>query len=175
MGKTYQVKTKQIDSESKFYYIEIGKQQFFKPHRIVWVSPRLVEKNDKGEEVVEFPAKAKIIITEKGTIKLVPSDTHLTYDIFISCGYRGGAKFEVLEPEAEAMINYVEYRSERGSLGVSVGALVTVQGERPVKVKYKRSGRLYGSAPEGIRIYRPDGESEDIEISDVADLEDLKA
>ena len=175
MGKTYPVKVKEVEPDLRFYFIEVGKRQYFKPHRIVWLSPRLVKKNDKGEDVVKFPIRAKIIITEKGTIKLIPSDSHLTYDIFVSCGYRGGAKFEILEPTPEATVDYIEYRSERGSLGVSAGALITIKGEVPVKIKYHRSGRLYGSNPEGVRIYRPDGTTEDIEVTDVSDLEDVKA
>ena len=175
MSKTYPVKVKEVDGDLRFYYIEVGKKQYFKTHRIVWVSPRLVKKSEKGEDIVEFPIRAKIVITEKGTIKLVPSDSHLTYDVFVGCGYRGGAKFEVIEPTPESMIEYVEYRSERGSLGVSVGALVTIKGEVPVKIKYHRSGRLYGSNPEGVRVYRPNGDFEDIEVTDVSDLEDVKA
>ena len=174
MSKTYPVKVKEVDGDLRFYYIEVGKKQYFKTHRIVWVSPSLLTKNQKGEDVVKFPLRARIVITEKGTIKLVPSDSHTTYDVFVPCGYRGEARLEIVDPVPEVKVDYVQYESERGSLGVSAGVLATVTGEAPIKVRYQRSGRLYGAPSQGFMIYLPNGKSEDLE-ADIDDLEDLKA
>jgi len=169
----YLVQVKEVQPDLRFYFIQVGKREYFRPHRTIWLTPKLI-RNERGEEFVEFPLKGKIVVTEKGTVKLLSSAEHTTYDVFVGCGFRGESTFEVLDPVV-AKIDYVNFHSERGSLGVSRGALVTVDGERPLRVRYTRSGRLYGAHATGIKIFYPDGRVEDFEDVDFAEIEDLKA
>ena len=171
MGRAYPVKTKQV-GEARFLYIEVGCREYFRPHKVVWVTPKLVTK-DRDTDVVKFPARARVVTTEKGTIKLVADENYTTYDIFVPCGYRGESHIELLHP-ADAVIEYVQYESERGSLGISKGLLVTVRNEEPVKVKYTRTGRLYGAPSTGLRVYTVSG-VEDVPVDDLSDLDDVKA
>jgi len=68
-----------------------------------------------------------------------------------------------LRPEPVIVVPYYEYQSPRGSLGVSKGAIITVPGDELV-IKWYRSGRLYGAAPEGITRYTVDGGKEELDF-----------
>ena len=172
MMTKYPVKVKEVES-ARFFFIEVGRKDFFRPHKIVWIQPKLIKK-EKEQDVVEFPIRAKVVTTDKGTIKLTHDESYTTYDVLVPCGYRGESQFEFLQP-VETVVSYVVFHSERGSLGVSKGALVTVKGSAPLKVKYQRSGRLYGAPATGIRVFYPDGRVEDLEIADLSELSDVTA
>ena len=162
---------KQSDNNT-FYYLKVGSEYHFKPSFIMWVSSKLVSKNEDGKEVVTFPAKARIVRTEKGTLVMKPDDQHIVYNISVKSGYRGNSKFEVIEPKNAEVYKYYLYASEAGSCGVSAGALVVVTPPQKIVVRWERSGRLYGGAEKGITIIYPSGEIEEFE--EVEDLEDLK-
>jgi len=172
MERTYPVKVKQVEG-GRFLYIEVGRREYFKPHRIVWIDPKLVTKG-RDTDVVKFPARARVVTTEKGTIKLVADEDHVTFDVFIPCGYRGSSHIELLHPVDATVVDYVRYESERGSLGASKGLLVTVRNGEPVKVKYVRTGRLYGAPSTGIQVHTLSG-VEDVPVDDLSDLENVKA
>lgn len=169
---TIPVKVKET-AEGTFYFIEVGSETHGRISARLWVSSRLVE--DRGKEkVVVFPASARIERTPRGTIILKPSSDHLTYYVLVPCGYRGSSTVEVIEPTPVEAIPFKVYKSPVGSLGISQGMLVVVPAG-PVKYRWTRSGRLYGSASRGITTLYPDGSSETIEgVYDPIELTELK-
>ncbi|MFZ8804316.1 MAG: hypothetical protein ACO2PO_15205, partial [Candidatus Calescibacterium sp.] len=66
-----------------------------------------------------------------------------------------------------------EYSSPRGSLGISEGVLVETSKET-IKIKWERTGRLYGSAPKGITVLHIDGRVEELPIEDEELLKELE-
>ena len=75
----YLVQVKEVQPDLRFYFIQVGKREYFRPHRTIWLTPKLI-RNERGEEFVEFPLKGKIVVTEKGTVKLLSSAEHTTYE-----------------------------------------------------------------------------------------------
>lgn len=169
---TIPVKVKET-AAGTFYFIEVGSEAHGRISARLWVSARLVE--DRGKEkAITFPAPARIERTPRGTIILKPSHDHLTYYVLVPCGYRGSSTVEVIEPTPVESIPFNIYRSPIGSLGISRGVLVVVPAG-PVRYRWTRSGRLYGSASRGITTLYPDGSSETIEgVYDLGELTELK-
>lgn len=165
------VKFKEFEGD-RYYYIDVGKETHGRPSFRLWVSSRLVEKDAIGSEGVKFPAKAFINKTEKGTLVLKPSDSLITYNILVECGFRGSSSFQIIEPKDAEIFKYSVYRSELGSLGVSDGALVVAKG--PIKVKWHRSGRTYGEPKQGVTVIYPNGKEESLEFVDEEQLTELK-
>jgi len=94
---------------------------------------------------------------------LKPSYNFVTFRIFIKCGYRGSSGFEILS-DHETCFEYREYSSPRGSCGISNGALISIKcDDLPLKIKWYRSGRLYGAAAEGISILHANGIEEELD------------
>lgn len=162
------------EAEGKiFYYVDIGSEDHGRRSFRLWIAGSLLEKEEKDGRVIEFitlPREGvEVKKTEKGTLVLKKGPYNI-FDIFVPCGYRGGSNFEFLSP-VELVLPYEVYRSERGSLGISRGALVITK-ESYVKFLWKRTGRLYGEAEKGISIVYVDGREE--ELNGVEDLEELK-
>ena len=160
----------------QFFYGDIGSEAHGRPSFRLWVSGRLVQKETKDSQVyyfLEFPVlNAGIVRTEKGTLVLRPLEDSITYNVLVPCGYRGGSSLEVVNPDAQ-MFLYDEYSSPRGNLGVSQGAII-VAPLGSIRVRWERTGRLYGSAPTGITKLYPDGREETIDrVEDVEDLNEL--
>jgi len=155
---------------SKFFYLDIGSEVHGRKSFRLWIAGRLVKReedewNGKKYErfYVEFPLKgARIEKTEKGNLVLRSADGWVTYDVYVPCGYRGGSEVEILEPEDRIELDYFVYRSPRGNLGISHGKLVSAK-SRSIKFRWKRSGRLYGSSPQGITVLYEDGKEEVLE------------
>lgn len=172
-----------------FYYIDVGYEYHGHPSFRLWLSSRLVKRDENGSSFIEFPIKAHIFKTEKGSLVMKPSENSIIYNIFMQGGYRGDSRFEIVsplpvkhmhgaeyanEPETAPVLiyPYYEFESPRGSLGVNSGALVEVSPPAPLKVKWSRSGRLYGSLSRLVQIYYPDGKIEELEGTE--SIEDLK-
>jgi len=161
----------------QFFYGDIGSEAHGRPSFRLWVSGRLVQKETKDSQVyyfLKFPViNAGIVRTEKGTLVLRPAQDTVTYNVLVSCGYRGSSSFEVVSPEMTQVYLYEEYSSPLGNLGVSQGGIV-VAPLGSIKFKWERTGRLYGSAPTGITKLYPDGREETIDrVEDVEDLNEL--
>lgn len=162
------------EAEGKiFYFADIGSEVHDRKSFRLWISSSLVEREEKDGIEIEFitlPQKGvDIKKTEKGTLVLKKGPNNL-FDIYVSSGYRGYSNFEVLSP-TEMILPYAVYRSPRGNLGISKGALVLTK-EPYVKYKWQKTGRLYGDPEKGISIIYVDGKKE--ELSGVEDLEELK-
>jgi hypothetical protein len=168
--KRYEVKYKEFEG-TKFYYIDVGSGTHGKISFRLWISSKLVQRDEEGSLFIESPLNAQIVKTEKGNYVAKPGPG-VIYDVFVDCGYRGGAEFTIDDPEI-LQLGYVAYRSPVGSLGVSRGALVYVPSGKPIIVRWKRTGRLYGSPAKGITKYYPDGTVE--ELDDADDVSDLKS
>jgi len=150
----------------EFYYSDIGSEFHGKKSFRLWISPKLIY-----EDFVPFPCLGQILKVESGFV-LNPGDKTV-YNIIVHCGFRGTASLEVLTPGAEVFI-YHNYRSPLGSLGVDEGAIVVVHLGEPLKVKWHRSGRLYGEPAEGISVIYPDGTVKEYEVPNEEELNTLK-
>ena len=158
MEKKYLLK-REIEGKT-FYYLLLGEEEHKRPSLCLWINRRLVQR-DETESYIQFPVRnARVVRTEKGNYVLRPEQGWNTYDVGVSSGYRGISTLEVLEPSSE-VFTYREYASPLGSLGVSQYALVSASSDE-VKVRWKRSGRLYGRSPKGVSIYYSDGRIEEL-------------
>lgn len=168
--KRRDVQYKEIDG-NRFYYIDVGSGAHGKVSFRLWLSDKLVQRDENGLLFIEFPLQARIVKTEKGNYVAKPGPG-IIYDVFVDCGYRGDAEFMVETDDPEILqLGYVVYGSPIGSLGISRGALVYVPSGKPITVRWKRTGRLYGSAPKGITKYLPDGTIEELDgTDDIGDI-----
>lgn len=160
-----------------FYYADIGSEGHCRPSFRLWVSGRLVTQDERGKDIVVLPVKAVISQTAKGSWVLRPSEEHLTFYVGIQCGYRGSSSYEFLTPVAVS-VPFEVWHSPRGNLGVSSYALVSVSAaDMPLKYRWSRTGRLYGSLPSGVTIVAQDGTETSLDgIEDgLEDLEELKS
>ena len=165
MTKEY-VEYKEDERGRKFPFVDMGSEIHGRTSFRLWVSGRFVHKDSDGDAIITFPVQnAQIEKTTKGSLVLRPHDSSTVHDIFVPCGYRGDATFKVLEPDIleDDIFEYSEYHSERGSLGIDEGALVNCPAGVPLKYRWERSGRLYGSPGEGVTIITPDGRKYEID------------
>jgi hypothetical protein len=132
-------------------YAEVGRKEYGRPYLRLWLP-----QPDIDGETIQFP-RALIIERRGGGLVARPSDQHLTYDILLRCGYRGGAMFTIEGPTA-LVERYERWESERGNLGVSAGALICVRADQPLPIIWwERTGRLYGDPPSGCAQLQTDG------------------
>jgi hypothetical protein len=151
----------------KFFYIPFGSEVHGKISFRLWVSPHLLEEDEKGGLYVEFPvqgARLKKGKNEKSWI-LIPDVGYWTAHYYIPCGYRGNSSFSVLEPNEYMVAKFYEYHSPRGALGISEGGLISVPiANEYIKIKWSRSGRTYGNEKEGCSILFKNGEEKTIPL-----------
>ncbi|MCX8209399.1 MAG: hypothetical protein N3G79_07150, partial [Sulfolobales archaeon] len=121
----------------------------------------------EGNEFVEFPARARVIKTEKGTLVLKPDPNYITHYIFEKCGFRGGSDIEIEKPEGAEIYYFSEYESPKGSLGISTGALVVIPKGEQLIYRWRRSGRLYGRPESGRTLVQEDGS--EVELAEEED------
>jgi len=162
------IKKKELDGK-KFSFIDFGSESHGRYTFRLWIS-----QNYKiEEEMVKFPVKGDIVKTSKGTLVLKQDENMYVYNVFIQCGYRGDSSFNVITKDVK-IFPYNIYSSQLGSLGVSAGALIVVKGDSPLKIKWRRTGRLYRSSPKGISVYYPNGDIKCFEnIEDFDELEEM--
>lgn len=139
-----------LSEERGFYYADFGSETHGRTSFRLWVNRKLVKRDEQGNPYIEFPIRATIHRTEKGTLVLRPSQNSVVFDVFIRCGYRGGSNIEV-KSDIRNIVPYSIYRSPRGSLGISDGALIEADVSKlPVVIEWHRSGRTYGGPREGV-------------------------
>jgi hypothetical protein len=161
-----------------YYYCHIGSERHGRPTYIMWVSKSLLKSDEQGRLYLEFPVphcdikqgkKESTIILKHGGLNL--------YKFTIECGYRGESHIDEIiteEPDQTQSFYFYEYASETGSLGVSQGALILTRSLK-VKIKWHRSGRLYGKPASGITVLYGDGRVEqlpEVEKEDLAELQE---
>jgi len=158
-----------------FYYVEIGAETHGRPTYLLWINRKLL-----SEELIEarrfiFPAKGARIEQGKSdrTLILKPDTNKNVFYYIKGCGYRGDSSLEVYDCEDCKVYKFWEYSSPRGSLGVSEGVLVETSSEA-IKIKWSRTGRLYGAPPRGITILHIDGRVEELPVEDEELLKELE-
>jgi hypothetical protein len=158
-----------------FYYVEIGSETHGRPTYILWINRRLLTEEFIEAKKFVFPARGARIEQGKSdrTLILKPSPDRNVFYYLKGCGYRGGSSVEVDCDDDCKVYKFWEYSSPRGSLGVSEGVLVETSRDK-IKVKWSRTGRLYGSAPKGITILHIDGRVEELPIEDEELLRELE-
>jgi len=153
----------------KLNYFTLGRGEYYKPVWTIWVSNNILKRDEDGNAYIEIPMRNCQIVEIKDNLVLKEGN----YNMFIfevECGYRGEA--EILEIKTDAdheSFFYDIYESERGNLGISAGAIILTTADK-VKIKWKRNGRLYGKASNGITILYIDGKTETIEDVDMQEL-----
>jgi len=158
---------------SRFYYIDVGSETHGRISFRLWISSALlVADRLKGKNKLVFPCSALIHKTAKGNYVLRPSDDHITVDIYVRCGFRGGSTIKFEEKPVIALA-YAVYSSPLGSTGISRGYLASFKKTQfPITYSWSRSGRLYGSPASGRTMVTVDGEEREAPPLD-EELEEL--
>ncbi len=145
----------------RFYFVDLGNEIHDRPSARLWVSGKLVKEGKEGPEV-ELTGKRALIRTDKGNWVLKPSQKTFTFLVGWDCGYRGHSTFEIKERTLR-ILYFREYKSPRGSLGISEFALVC--SEKPeLKVQLKRTGRLYGAPSKALAVYTAKEEGQEVKL-----------
>jgi hypothetical protein len=149
-----------------YFYKDWGSEVHGKTSFRLWINRKLVKFDEEGEPYIEFPCvNAKIMRTEKGNLVLRGCEGWVVFRVGVICGYRGESYFEILDPKDCEIFEYKKFSSPIGSLGISRYALVNVPCsglDTTLKVKYSRTGRLYGEPSEWITIYYLNGTKDEI-------------
>jgi hypothetical protein len=163
----------------KFFNTSFGSENHGRVSFRLWISPKLVKRDEKGNYYIEFPVEGAVL--RKGKTKkswiLAPSSDHWVVYFYIPCGYRGGSSFEVIYPkEGVEVAKFYDFASPLGSLGISEGGLISIPSKNNfVKIKWSRSGRLYGKDPKGCTIIYKDGKEKKLPIEICECENDLSA
>jgi len=166
---------KEVDGRT-FYYVEIGSETHGRPTYILWINRRLLTEETIETRRFVFPVKGARIEQGKSnrTLILKPDQEKNVFCYIKGCGYRGYSNVEVYDCGDDCKVyKFWEYSSPRGSLGISEGVLVETSKET-IKIKWERTGRLYGSAPKGITVLHIDGRVEELPIEDEELLKELE-
>ena len=162
-------------NDRKFFYVDFGSETHGRTTFRLWVHYSLVKKDKKtGKPYVEFPIEeATVHDGKKPKTKILrPNKGTWVAHFFQPCGYRGSASVEC--KEAIKTEKFWIYRSPRGNLGVSEGALFVIPDQyEAATIKWQRTGRLYGAEPEGVIILYRNGRQEKLENVDLCEIEDL--
>jgi hypothetical protein len=157
MKEKWALEERKVEGKS-FFLLKVGSWRHDRPNFLVWISPKLVTQTEDGF-FLELPAENVELAKGKKDMILRPGSKNL-FNVFVRCGYRGGSEIEILTPGD--VFEYQEWRSPQGSLGISRGALVLTESSS-VKYRWRRTGRTYGSPPEGVTIIDLDGRKTDLE------------
>jgi hypothetical protein len=165
---------KEVDGKT-FYYCEIGSEDHGRPTYILWINRRLLSEEHIETKRFPFPVKGARIEQGKSnrTLILKPDENRNVFLFVKGCGYRGDSSVEVINCEDCRIYRFWEYSSPRGSLGVSEGALVETSKE-VIKIRWARTGRLYGAPPKGIAVLHIDGRVEELPAEDEELLKELE-
>ncbi|MEN3039820.1 MAG: hypothetical protein ABDI07_11870, partial [Candidatus Kryptonium sp.] len=126
-----------------------------------WYNFRVLDFQNQDKPVAKFPIQGKIEKGQKENVYIIrPDEERIVFPFITKCGFRGSSKILEINPSPEIVLRFEEYKSPRGNLGVSEGALIQVRrSDFPLKIKVKYTGRLYGDPPEMIYLLKlEDGE-----------------
>jgi len=166
---------KEVDGR-RFYYADFGSETHGRTTFRLWVHHSLVAKDEEGNAYLEPGTEGRVFQGKHPKTKILrPSPERWIVVVYCPCGYRGSATITPTTPGVEA-VKFWEYRSPRGNLGISEGAILVVPANHDaVTVHWERTGRLYGAEPEGTAIVHKDGRIEGVEATDLCEIEDLGA
>jgi len=134
------VSFKEDEVGNKYPYLDIGCETHGRVRIRLWVSGRLLTKED-DKYYLQFPVvNAKIFKTEKGNYVLRPAQGFAVHVYSIPCGFRGSSYIEILEPKDAEVFEFKSYRSALGRLGISTGVLIVTKADAVIKVKWWRTG-----------------------------------
>jgi len=172
--KRYYVSEKTAEGQT-YYYIYVGSETHGRPTYTMWVSKSLLKADEQGRLFLEFPVhNCNIAVGKKQSTLILKHGNSNLYHFVIECGYRGSSSIdEIITEEPVQTFYFEEFASERGSLGISHGVLALTRANK-IKIKWHRSGRLYGKPASGITILHLDGSIENLEGVEEEDLEELK-
>jgi hypothetical protein len=164
---------KEADGKT-FYYVEIGSETHGRPTYLLWINRRLLTQECIETRRFVFPVKGAQIEQGKSdrTLILKLSSSKNVFYYSKGCGYRGESSVEVYNCDDCKVFKFWEYSSPRGSTGISEGVLVETSKDA-IKVKWERTGRLYGAPAKGIAILHIDGRVEELPIEDEELLKEL--
>ncbi|MEM4385533.1 MAG: hypothetical protein QXD03_03190 [Candidatus Anstonellales archaeon] len=151
-----------VNEKNGYKYFNVGSGRHGKVYHVIYLGKNIDQDLYKDGKI-KFPIdNHKIIRTQKGTLILIPDSSSWCGSAYIKCGYRGSSHLTLINPRQEDFDVYLRfeiYRSQVGSLGISEGYLFSLNKNisTVVKYEYKRTGRTYGSDPEGGLIITPDG------------------
>lgn len=160
-----------------FYYVEVGSETHGRPTYILWINRKLLTEEAVETKWLPFPIRGARIEQGKSdrTLILKPEQEKNVFYYRKECGYRGRSHVEVYDCEECRVFKFKKYSSPKGSLGISEGVLVETPKEIiKIKVKWKRTGRLYGSAAGGIAILHIDGREEELPVENEDVLKELE-
>lgn len=153
------LKVREVEGK-KYYLWTVGSEDHWRPTYRIWVSQKLVEEDEEGRAWLVLPKRGVKIERGKKDLILKEGDYNL-FGFYVFCGYRGGSSYKILS-HVDFEYPFYVYRSERGSLGISDGALVLTKEDR-VRIRWERTGRTYGQPKEGFTVIYLDGRVEEIE------------
>jgi hypothetical protein len=166
-----EVKTNEVEGK-KFYYVDLGERRNIKR---IWINSLYFEeelKNKLGKynETIGIFKNARIEKTSKGN-HVIKKGTNNLFFILVKCGYRGSSEIKVIS-ESVNIVNFSQYHSPNGNLGISDGVIVETK-EDKVKIEWSRSGRLYGNPSKGISIIHDDSRIESVEDIDSEEIKEI--
>jgi hypothetical protein len=154
------IKQKEVENKN-FYYIDLGGSYLTKR---IWINPKYFEKELKlSKETIGILKNAQLETTSKLNHVIKIGENNLFF-VLARCGYRGSSEIKVISNYIN-IVNFFYYHSPRGNLGISDGAIIETK-EDKVKIKWYRSGRLYGEPDKGLSIINSNGK-----IDELIDLE----
>jgi len=158
------VKVNEVEGK-KFYHFDIGGDE--RHIKRIWINSLYYEtelkKNlDEYNETVGILKNAKVEKTNKGNYVIRKGNENLFF-IMIRCGYRGTSRLEAIEIGKEKVVEFDYYHSPKGNLGISFGAIISTA-ENSVKVRWIRTGRLYGQPDKGTSVVHIDGRIESVSL-----------
>jgi hypothetical protein len=148
-------------TEKGFHFVNFGSERHGRASFRLWVNNKLINKDEEEKEFIEFPIKAVITRTDKGNYVLRPADDVTTLMVGRESGYRGKSDYKVLKGEVVNSVNFEEWGSPQGSLGISTYGLISFRGDF-IDVKEVADGRLYGNDEVYYKRYYADGRVEHI-------------
>jgi len=172
MGKLL-VYTKEVEGKT-YHYVDIGKGRHYRTQFRIWVDKDFVKVNrDYHTDQLYLPFTVQNCELKQGKKDLILKKGDLNFYYFVvECGYRGQSVIDdIIVNDSYQTFNFDIYSSETGSLGISQGVIVITKADK-VKVKWHRSGRLYGKPAQGLTILYANGKQEEVEDDTI--LEDLK-
>jgi hypothetical protein len=121
-----------------------------------------------------FPVRgARVEQKGEDVLVLKPDKGRNVFYFVKECGYRGSSRVEVVDCGGCKVFKFWVYRSPRASLGASEGVLVETPGNM-VKVKWSRTGRLYGAPAKGVTMLYVDGRVSELPVDDEELLSELE-